>query len=176
MRIRYVKTAIAALTCAMVAVPAGAAYAGSGPAPKPSDRSISKSTAPSAKGNPASKAAQAAGICDDAYQIGSTGYVKRSGVNIASVKQFYSPECQQNYGYVWVWDSFRDTAGDYDVTTGIYSYSQDEVLGAKAWSNTTQQGFWSEGTNTVEECTAAVGSVRKAGDLTPNHAASSKRC
>jgi hypothetical protein len=176
MRIRYAKTAVAALTCAMLAVPAGAAYAGSGPAPKPSERSLSKSTAPSAKGNPASRLAQAADVCADAYQIGSTGYVKRSGVTIASVKQFYSPGCHENYGYVWVWDSFRKTAGDYDVTSAVYSYSHDEVLGSRAWTNTTGQEFWSYGTDTVSECTAAVGSVRKAGDPLPNNGASSKRC
>ena len=176
MRIRHAKTLIAALTCAMVAIPAGAAYAGSGPAPKPSERSVSKSTAPSAKGNPASKAAEAAGVCDDAYQIGTTGYVKRNGVTIASVKQFYSPECAENYGYVWVWDSFHGTAGDYDVTSGVYSYSQDKVLGRKGWTDTTAQEFWSNGTDTVSECTAAVGSVRKAGDPTPESGASSKRC
>lgn len=176
MRIRYAKTAIAALTCAMLAVPAGAAYAGSGPAPKPSERSVSKSTAPSAKGNPNSKAAEAADVCDDAYQIGTTGYVKRSGVTIASVKQFYSPDCAENYSYVWIWDSFRKTAGDYDVTAAVYSYSQDEVLGGRSWLNTTGQEFWSYGTGTVSECTAAVGSVRKAGDPLPNNGASSKRC
>jgi hypothetical protein len=176
MHTRLAKVAISVLTCALVSVPAGAAYAGSGPAPKPSERSLAKSTAPSAKGNPASKAARAAGVCADAYQIGTTGYIKRAGVTIASVKQFYSPDCAQNYGYVWVWDSFRKTAGDYDVTSAIYSYSQDEVLGNKSWLNSTGQEFWSDGTDTVSECTAAVGSVRKAGDPTPNHAASSKRC
>jgi len=176
MRIRFAKTAIAVLTGAMLAVPAGAAYAGSGPAPKPSERSISKSTAPSAKGNPASKAAKAADVCDDAYQIGTTGYVKRSGVTIASVKQFYSPDCQENYSYVWIWESFRKTAGDYDVTAAIYSSTQDEVLGGRSWLNTQGQEFWSYGTDTVSDCTAAVGSVRKAGDPTPNHGASSKRC
>jgi hypothetical protein len=176
MRTRHAKTVIAALACALVAVPAGAAYAGSGPAPKPAERSVSESEAPSPAGNPASKAAQAAGVCDDAYQIGSTGYVERNGVTIASVKQFYSPDCQENYGYVWVWDGFHDSAGDYDVTTGVYSYAQDRVRGSRAWADTTRQEFWSRGTDTVQECTAAVGSVRKSGDPTPVNAASSKRC
>jgi len=176
MRMRYAKTAITVLTCAMVTIPAGAAFAGSGPAPKPAQRNAVKSTAPSAQGNPASKAARSAGVCSDAYQIGTTGYVKRNGTTIASVKQFYSKSCKQNYGYVWVWDSFRDTAGDYDVTTGVYSYSQDAVLGGKSWPKTTKQEFWSNGTNTVSECTAAIGSVRKAGDPTANQAFSSKRC
>jgi hypothetical protein len=175
MRIRYAKSAVAALTCAMLAVPAGAAYAGSGPAPKPSERSA-KSTAPTAKGNPNSRAADVASVCADAYQIGTTGYIKRSGVTIASVKQFYSPDCHENYGYVWVWENFRKSAGDYDVTAAVYSYSQDEVLGSRAWTNSTQQEFWSYGTDTVSECTAAVGSVRKAGDPVPNNGASSKRC
>ena len=49
----------------------------------------------------------------------------------------------ENYGYVWVWDSFRETAGDYDVTAAVYSYSQDEVLGSRSWLNTTGQEFWS---------------------------------
>lgn len=177
MRIRYAKTAITVLTCAMVTIPAGAAFAGSGPAPKPSERiAAAKSAAPSAQGNPASKLAVASGVCADAYQIGTTGYVKRNGTTIASVKQFYSPDCHRNYGYVWVWDSFRNATGAYDVTDGVYSYKQDKVLGSKAWSQTRQQEFWSSGANTVSECTAAVGSLRKAGDPTANYGYSSKRC
>jgi hypothetical protein len=174
---RHTKAAIAALTCAFALIPAGAAYAGTGPAPKPAERTAAaRSTAPSAAGNPASVRAQAAGVCSDAYQIGTTGYVYRNGAQIASVKQFYSPACHQNYGYVWVWDSFRATAGDYDVSTGVYSYSQDEILGQKSWTNSTAQEFWSTGTDTASECTAAVGAVRRAGDPLPNQAASSKRC
>jgi hypothetical protein len=173
---RYSKRALVAMACAFALAPAGAAYAGSGPAPKPSERSERQSTAASEAGNPASVKAQAAGVCSDAYQIGSTGYITRSGQTIASVKQFYSPSCAENYGYLWVWDSFQDIAGDYDVSTGIYSYSQDEILGQRSWTNTTAQEFWSEGTPTVSECTAAVGAVRKAGDPLSNQAASSKRC
>ncbi|POX35997.1 hypothetical protein C3486_35905 [Streptomyces sp. Ru73] len=150
--------------------------AGSGPAPAPSKQAMTKSTAPSAAGNPASTRAQAAGVCSDAYAIGNTGYITREGVQIASVKQFYSPKCKQNYGYVWVWDSFRKTAGDYDVSAAVYSYSQDEVLGTRTWKNSTQQEFWSDATATVNDCTAAVGSVRRAGDPVSAQAASSKRC
>ncbi|KAF4407489.1 hypothetical protein GCU69_19520 [Streptomyces lycii] len=175
---RYTKRALVGLTCAFAMIPAGVAVAGSGPAPKPSERANSqaKSTAPSAAGNPASKMAQTAGVCDDAYQIGKTAYIKRGTATVASVKQFYSPECGENYGYLWVWDSFRDTAGDYDVKVGIYSYSQDEILGERSWTNSTQQEFWSDPTATVTECTAAVGAVRKAGDPLFNQAASDKRC
>lgn len=173
---RYSKRALVALTCVFALAPAGAAYAGSGPAPKPVERSQQLSAAPSEAGNPASVKAQVAGVCSDAYQIGSTAYITRSGQTVASVKQFYSPSCAENYGYLWVWEGFRDTAGDYDVSTGIYSYSQDEILGQRSWTNTTAQEFWSDGTPTVSECTAAVGAVRKAGDPLANQAATSKRC
>ncbi|MFI9028031.1 hypothetical protein [Streptomyces sp. NPDC053560] len=137
---------------------------------------MAKSTAPSAAGNPLSAKAQAAGVCSDAYAIGETGYITRQGVKIASVKQFYSPKCQQNYGYLWVWDSFRDKAGDYDVSTAVYSYSQDEILGKRAWTNSTAQEFWSNGTDTVNDCTAGVGSLRPAGDPLASQGASTKRC
>ncbi|HZG03088.1 MAG TPA: hypothetical protein VE546_05855 [Streptomyces sp.] len=173
---RYTKRAVTAVACALVLASAGAAHAGSGPAPAPSQRGERQSTAPSAAGNPASARAQAGGVCADAYQIGTTGYVYRSGERIASVKQFYSPSCQENYGYLWVWDSFRQTAGDYDVSVAVYSYSRDEVLGQESWTNSTVREFWSAGTDTVAECTAAVGAVRKAGDPLPDQAASSKRC
>lgn len=173
---RFTKGALTALTCALVLLPMGVANAGSGPAPKASPRVASESTARSEAGNPDSARAQAVGVCPDAHQIGSTGYVVLDGVQIASVKQFYSPRCQQNYGYLWIWQGFRDIAGDYDVIASIYSYSQDEMLGARSWTNTTAQEFWSTGTDTVAECTAAVGSVRKAGDPIMRQAASSKRC
>ncbi|WP_293990806.1 hypothetical protein [Streptomyces sp.] len=131
---------------------------------------------PSADGDPASLRAQAAGVCADAYQIGTTGYITRAGRTVASVKQFYSPSCGKNYGYVWVWQSFRDAVGDYDVTSAVYSYSRDEVLGERSWTNTAAQEFWSNGTSTVSECTAGSGTVRAAGDPAPVGGHSGKRC
>ncbi|HCA86167.1 MAG TPA: hypothetical protein DEQ61_12085 [Streptomyces sp.] len=173
---RYTKRALVALACAFAMLPAGVAVAGSGPAPKPSERQQAKEAAPSAAGNPTSARAEAAGVCADAYSIGTTGYIYRSGVKIASVKQFYSPNCGENYGYLWVWDSFKQANSDYDVTVGVYSYSQDEILGQRSWLNSSGQEYWSLGTYTVGECTAGVGSLRRAGDPLSNQAASSKRC
>ncbi|MCF6524579.1 hypothetical protein [Streptomyces sp. JJ36] len=173
------KTLIAAAACAFAFVPAASATAGSGPAPAPEkQRSAAgeKSTAPSAAGNPRSAKARAAGVCPDAYQIGTTAYVDRGGAHIASVKQFYSPQCDENYGYLWVWDSFRNTTGDYDVSTGIYSYSRDEYVGKRSWTNSNGQEYWSNPADTADECTAAVGAVRKPGDPLPNQAATGKRC
>lgn len=170
------KIAVAAAACAFVLVPAATATAGSGPAPDNSKRSSAKSTAPSPEGNPRSAQAQAIGVCADAYEIGTTGYVKRGSETVASVKQFYSPECQENYGYLWVWQSFRDKEDDYDVSTAVYSYSQDEILGKRAWTNSNGQEYWSNATDTVKECTAAIGAVREAGVPLQYQAASSKRC
>ncbi|AXK36094.1 hypothetical protein DVA86_29355 [Streptomyces armeniacus] len=170
------KFAVAAAACAFVLVPAATASAGSGPVPDSSKRAPAKSTAPSAQGNPRSLKAEAVGVCPDAYQIGTTGYVKRGSETIASVKQFYSPTCQENYGYLWVWQGFRDKHGDYDVNSAVYSYSQDEVLGARAWTDSNGQEYWSYPTDTVRDCTAAVGAVRPAGSPLAYQAASSKRC
>lgn len=169
-------TALVALTSALVLVPAGVATAGSGPAPEPSPRAKSESTAPSPAGNPLSERARTAEVCADAYQIGGTRYVYREGVRIASVKQFYSPQCQENYGYVWVWQSFREKFGYHHVSTAIYSYTRDEVLGERSWDTDSGQEYWSSGTNTVPECTSAIGSVRLPGEPLPNQAASPKRC
>ncbi|MGD9484188.1 hypothetical protein WDH52_13165 [Streptomyces sp. TRM70308] len=173
------KTLVAAAACAFALVPATSAMAGTGPAPAPSPQRAAggeAATAPSAAGNPASARAQDAGVCLDAYQIGATSYITRAGVRIASVKQFYSPECEENYGYVWVWDSFRENNGDYDVSAGVYSYSRDEYVGHVTWTNTNSQEFWSDSAATLQECTAAVGGVRRAGDPLPNQAATDQRC
>jgi hypothetical protein len=173
---RLRKFALAAAATALVLTPAGAAYAGSGPAPSPAKSDRAAATAPTAQGNPESKRAQAAGVCDDAYQIGATGHIKRGGTTIASVKQFYSPECKENYGYLWVWDSFHATAKPYDVTLGVFSYDRDTVLGKVSRADTKQQEFWTPGTDTADECTAAVGSLRPEGVPLPAQAASEKRC
>lgn len=170
------RIAIAAVACAFVLVPAGTAAAGSGPAPAPSERSAPQSTAPSPEGNPNSAKAKAGDVCSDAYQIGSTGYITRGGVQIASVKQFYSPECKENYGYLWVWDSFRDKEDDYDVSIGIYNHDSDETPGKRSWIDSNGQEYWSHGTETVDNCTSALGTLRPSGSAVTYEAASSKRC
>ncbi|WP_051096249.1 hypothetical protein [Streptomyces sulphureus] len=173
---RYGKGAIAVATGALLLFPAGAAYAGSGPAPSPSQRADTSTTAPSEKGNPNSKLARAAGVCDDAHEIGTKGVATRDGVQVASVKQFYSEKCEENYAYVWVWDQFRDGAAPYDVSLAVYDHDTDEYHGKKVAENTTDQEFWTEGTGTVSDCTSAVGSLRAEGDPLTSQAASSKRC
>ncbi|GHJ34917.1 hypothetical protein [Streptomyces sp. TS71-3] len=172
------KTVITAATCALVMLPAATAMAGSGPAPAPAkqQRAAATSTAPSEQGNPRSAAAKAAAVCSDAYQIGTTAYIDRAGAHVASVKQFYSPSCNVNYGYLWVWDSFRNKYSAYDTSIGVYNYAKDTVAGQLSWKATHQQEFWSGAANTVDVCTAGVGSLRLPGDPAPTFAYSSKRC
>lgn len=173
---RFSKGALVAATTALVLLPAGAAYAGSGPATGPSAQKLTRTTAPSPEGNPASKLAKAAGVCDDAVQIGDRALVKRGSETLASVKQFYSKKCKENYAYLWVWESFHKTAAPYDVTLGIYSYEDDAVHAGQAWKATKQQEFWTEGANTVDACTSAVGSLRPAGSPQAYEASTQKRC
>lgn len=176
MRVYRARATVAVLSAAMITLPAAAAVADTGSASPSAQRSAHRSAAPSERGNPASERARAAAVCDDAKQVGSTGYVKRNGTTIASVKQFYSKRCKVNYGYLWVWDSFRDSSGPYDVGIGVYSYPQDKVLGLRTWKDTRVQEFWSDGTATVAECTAALGTVRKVGEPSANQGMSAKRC
>ncbi|MFF2650904.1 hypothetical protein [Streptomyces sp. NPDC058045] len=174
MRVRT--TAIAATTCALVLLPAAGAMAGTGPAPAPHNSVRAQSTAPSEAGNPLSAKAQAADVCTDAYQIGSTGYIDRGGVHIASVKQFYSPKCKENYGYLWIWQDFRNKVKSYDVSTGVYSYPRDAVLGKVTVNQTHGQEFWSKPAATIKECTSGIGTLRAAGDPLTRTGTSSKRC
>ncbi|MFJ8793406.1 hypothetical protein [Streptomyces sp. NPDC102462] len=175
MRARRILVVAAVSACALL--PAASAVAGTGPAPSPNKQhTTARSAVPSEAGNPMSVKAQAAGVCADAYQIGTTAYIDRGGAHVASVKQFYSPNCNRNYGYLWVWQSFRDKIKDYDVSTGVYSYSRDQVVGQATWKATNVQEFWSLPADTVNECTAAIGSLRAPGDPVAGQAVTSKRC
>lgn len=168
-------TAVIAAGCALALLPAASAVAGSGPDPSP-DQRRSHSTAPSAAGNPLSKRARTAGVCSDAYEIGARGVIYRKGEPIGSVKQFYSPDCNENYGYLWVWDSFRNTHDNYDVSIGVFSYDRDAVVGKRTWVNSNGQEYWSNPASTTSECTAALGSIRADGEPLTHQAVSSKRC
>ncbi|MDT0377435.1 hypothetical protein RM572_01425 [Streptomyces sp. DSM 42041] len=151
----------------------GVALAGSGPEPEQPPASGSAATE---AGNPASVRAQAAGVCADAYQIGTTSYAYRQGEEIASVKQFYSPECNENYGYVWVWKSFLDKDITFDLTVGVWSYEREYVVGAQTTFDTHEQEFWSGGADTVEECTSGDGVLTVPGEQGGYPARTSKRC
>jgi len=139
----------------------GVASAGTGPAPTPQERAATEAagTTGTEAGNPASVVAAATGVCSDAYQIGATDYIYRNTEKIASVKQFYSPNCDENYGYVWVWKSFLDKDIRFDLTVGVWSFERDSLVGRKDIFDTHDQEFWSNGADTVDECTSADGAL-----------------
>jgi hypothetical protein len=67
---------------------------------------------------PASAAPAAS--CSDRYQVGSTKVVPdEHGQSAMSIKQYWSPACQQNFAYAYVWQSFRDShPGKWDIVVG----------------------------------------------------------
>ncbi|MDT9682397.1 hypothetical protein RND61_10000 [Streptomyces sp. TRM76323] len=155
----------------------GTASAGTGPAPTPQQREATEAagTAGTEAGNPASAVAAATGVCSDAYQIGATEYIYRGSEKIASVKQFYSPGCDKNYGYVWAWKSFLDKNITFDLTVGVWSFDRNALVGRKDAFDTHAQEFWSNGADTVDECTSADGTLSITGEAT-YHARTERRC
>lgn len=173
---RYTKSAFAALTCALVIVPASAASAVGAPSEARPAADSSAATAPSEQGNPRSERARAAEVCADAEQFGETGHITRNGETIGSVKQFYSETCDENYAYLWVWESFRSQVRSYDVESALYSYMTDARAVEQSWTHTTEQEFWSEGIAWRGEYSSAVGSLRAAGDPLASQAYSEQVC
>ena len=98
--------------------------------------------------------AESAPRCGPVTQIGKTAYINGDSSSAwASVKQFKG--CGQNWSYVYVWDSFVDRVGDFQVSTWVETTTR--VGYVKAPRN--QQAVWSHGTDTLTVCTRAVGSM-----------------
>ena len=117
-----------------------------------------------------------AGVCADAHQIGTTSYAYRGTEKIASVKQFYSPECDENYGYVWVWKSFLDKQIKFDLQVGVWSYDRSTLLGVRREYDSLNQEFWGNGADTVDDCTSGDGTLTVASEPGSYAARTSKRC
>lgn len=156
----------------------GVAAAGTGPAPTPQQRAANAAAgaAGTEAGNPVSAVATAAGVCTDAAQIGTTEYIYRGTEKIASVKQFYSPSCDENYGYVWAWTSFLDEKINFNVTVGVWAYERNALVGQRTVFNTQAQEFWSNAAKTADECTSGDGTINIPGDPKPLSTRTSKRC
>jgi hypothetical protein len=93
--------------------------------------------------------------CSSTAQIGSTGYVKKGGTIIASVKQFIG--CGKNWAYTYVWDSYASKPGAfYSSAVMVVNGDRDNRSNVNADN---KQEVWSEGTNTVTKCTRAYGEV-----------------
>ncbi|WP_432151574.1 hypothetical protein [Streptomyces sp. bgisy029] len=171
-------TVVAVAATALSVLGGGVAAAGTGPSQTPQQRASNEAAgaAGSEAGNPLSAAASAAGVCADAAQIGTTEYIYRGTETIASVKQFYSPGCDENYGYVWAWKSFLDQKVTFDLTVGVWAYERNALVGRKDVFGTSQQEFWSNAAKTVDECTSADGIISIVGDPKAHSTRTSKRC
>jgi hypothetical protein len=93
--------------------------------------------------------------CSETVQIGSTGYVKKSGVVIASVKQFKG--CGKNWAYTYVWDSYAAQPGGFSSSAAMV-VNGDRDFGSNV-NGRNKQDVWSKGTNTLTKCTRAYGEV-----------------
>ncbi|MHC3455751.1 hypothetical protein [Streptomyces prasinus] len=172
------------MTVAMVAgatlslLGTGVASAGTGPAATPQQQAANAAagTAGTEAGNPLSAVASAAGVCSDAAQIGTTEYIYRDTETIASVRQFYSASCDENYGYVWAWKSFLDQKIDFNLTVGVWAYERNALVGQRTVFNTHAQEFWSNAAKTADECTSGEGTISIPGDPKPLSTRTSKRC
>ncbi|SER82176.1 hypothetical protein SAMN05216188_11616 [Lentzea xinjiangensis] len=89
-------------------------------------------------------------------QIGATSYIKHGGTTIASVKQFKG--CNKNWGYVYVWDSWRADHTDYTPYAGVQVRGAEFPSGYRAGARG-QQELWSYGTDTLTKCTRGYGSI-----------------
>jgi hypothetical protein len=96
--------------------------------------------------------AEAAPGCPSAVQIGSTAYVEVGGQTAASVKQFKG--CGHNYGYTYVWQSYRSTHRGWTVCAGVVNRNDVTINGLRCGGGSQ---VWSSGTNTLSVCTRAIG-------------------
>ncbi|THV42765.1 hypothetical protein [Glycomyces buryatensis] len=84
-------------------------------------------------------------MCSDAYQVKSTVYIYGGQATpVASLKQYYSPSCRQNWGYLWIWQWARDAG--YWIKADLAIFVQNEGL----------QGLEGVGTYDQEALTRAV--------------------
>ncbi|MFC0434258.1 hypothetical protein [Kutzneria buriramensis] len=108
--------------------------------------------------------AESAPGCSSTVQIGSTAYGSYQGQDAISVKQFKG--CGQNWSYIYVWQSFRDRHISYRAHASVYV----QFDGGMSWGDVDKSGspveVWSEGTNTLDSCTAASGYIQFGSDST----------
>ena len=91
--------------------------------------------------------------CPGAVQIGNTAYVQVGGQTAASVKQFKG--CGKNYGYTYVWQSYRSTHTGWNVCAGVVNRDDMTINGLRCGVGVRE--VWSYGTDTLSACTRAIG-------------------
>ncbi|GGU34496.1 hypothetical protein [Lentzea flava] len=96
-------------------------------------------------------------------QIGSTKYLKSGNTTVASVKQFKG--CGKNWGYIYVWDSWKSGHPNVEASVAITRGDGDIDI---ANGRRGQQEVWSTGANTLRFCTMAHGIVDGVGQTFTN--------
>ncbi|MEW2518998.1 hypothetical protein [Actinacidiphila alni] len=93
--------------------------------------------------------------CASMRQLGSTSYLHADGQIAASVKQFYG--CGGNYGYIWVWESFRDSHHYYwtSLEVGLYARGRSAPYGYLKMSPAYSVEEYTPFAGTAQLCTHA---------------------
>jgi hypothetical protein len=94
--------------------------------------------------------------CGSVTQIGATKYLKSGSDTVASVKQFKG--CGKNWGYIYVWDSWKAKHPGFDASVAIITRDSDGEIDTGSGARG-QQEVWSRGANTLQYCTRAYGHV-----------------
>ncbi|MEO6762679.1 MAG: hypothetical protein ABIO03_04125 [Umezawaea sp.] len=96
--------------------------------------------------------------CADSTQIGATGYLKLDGGRtVASVKQFKG--CGKNYAYTYLWQEFRGKGLRPCAMVGVGSDTATARTEGNYCAPANAAEAWSYGTNTLSQCTFAIGWV-----------------
>jgi hypothetical protein len=93
--------------------------------------------------------------------VGSTKVVPdEHGQSAMSIKQYWSPNCQENYAYAYVWQSFRAShSGVWTISVGeiwVKSPGVETNPVADTTVDTRQVELWSPGFAGAGRCTYAT--------------------
>ena len=102
--------------------------------------------------------------CSDGYQVGATKTINLNGVTAASIKQYWSPNCQKNWAYIYVWQQFIDSLGSnqsWSFSVALEKQSGTR-LGSVSGSAPAREKF-STPKSTGGVCTAAWGKLSVTG-------------
>ncbi|GLW32869.1 hypothetical protein [Actinoplanes regularis] len=103
--------------------------------------------------------------CSSVHQIGTTRVLTVSGVEAASVKQYYG--CGNNYAYIYVWEQYRNAHSNWDLE--VYVVNHDDSgsdYGRAVLNNTTRSELWGPAADTAAHCTHVTGFLNSTGGST----------
>jgi hypothetical protein len=103
--------------------------------------------------------------CSSVRQIGTTRVLTVGGMQAASVKQYYG--CGYNYGYIYVWQQYRDTHSNWDLHVHVIDHTDSgSDYGMGTLNNTTRAELWGAPAPTAAHCTHVTGYLNSTGGST----------